>query len=1315
MVLGDFRKVSGPFGPQLICAPSEEKSLAEGLSEALVNIRDEEPLLLDEIEEPIEDARISIPADPDVANFSYAVVDDKIYFRENDEMFRVELGKTPAARVRGMVELRDTVRELINAQVNDLPDRVIDQLQAQLNDQYNAFTKKFGIINSRGNALAFSDDSSYYLLCSLEQLDKHGNFSGKADIFTKRTISPPRPIHHTDTAYEALVVSIGERGRVDLDLMSRLCGKETKELLQDLEGRIFQDPAHPGSYQLAATYLSGNIREKLREAQVADEKSPGQFTANIQALKDAVPPELGPGEIILKLGATWVPPDVYRDFIYETFKPYAPWQEANLIDVGYSEVLNLWNISGKSLDRNSVAATSTYGTKRMDAYTILENTLNLRDIRIFDVVEVDGVERRVVNAEETILAQEKQQQIREAFGAWVWSDPQRTERLCKIYNEKFNCFKPPEYDGDILTFHGMNSEKQLRKNQKDTIARILFSGNTQVAHAVGAGKTWTMVGAAMEGKYLGLCNKTMIVVPNHLVGQWASDIYDLYPAAKVLAVTKKDFETKNRKKFCGRIATGDYDIIVLGHSQLERIPLSTERQKQFVQDQIDEVMDGIYELEASGEKHFSIKQLERKKKTLERKMEKLTNSKQRDDVISFEELGVDRLFVDESDEFKNLYYTTKMQNVAGLSQADSQKASDLYMKCRYIDELTDNKGNVHATGTPLSNTMAEIYNMQRFLQYDLLKELGLHHFDSWASSFAEVNPVLELAPEGSGYIVRNRLTNFNNLPELLSLYRLVADVQTHETLNLPLPNVHYITRALPPSDAQKKMVQSLAERAEKIRKGSIRPEDDNMLCVVNDGRKLALDQRLMDPTLPDDPDSKVNACAQDVYNQWFEGRTDRLTQLVFCDISTPKPNTFNVYETLRDKLVEKGIPREEICFIHEANTDAKKEELFARVRDGSVRVLMGSTGKMGTGTNVQDLLVAGHDLDVPWRPRDLTQRDGRVIRQGNENDDVYIYRYVTEGTFDAYMYQLLENKQRLIHQIFTSKSPARQMEDIDQMAISFAEIKAIASGNTLVKEKVELQMAISKLELLKARHTNNQASLAKQVKSELPDKIKDTKERISRLTSDVKHLNEINAESSANGRSPIEIEGTTFEKPGEAGEAVLSAIDKLPLNDTHEIGCYRGFKVSAGREEAQSGEMQRTIYLHGTNEYPIPLSDKSAGVMQRLDHFLDKSLPQRLADNQASLEHLERRLAEAKQEIGKPFLYENDLREKVTRMAQLDEQLNLDANKNNLSNEMPKEDLETPSQTNVQPISFEDRIQSAVKRASDQLASLQTKQYEIRH
>ena len=1023
MVLGDLKEISGPHGPELACIAREGQDLKAALSEAVSRIQGSFAHVEEGLYDQEYEVRESIPADTDVRNFSFTLVNDTVYFREDSEMFKADLNKTAEQRVKGLIHLRDLVRNLIDAQVNGYSDEAISALQKLLNDEYDAFTAAYGLINSRGNELAFSDDSSYYLLCSLEHINDKGEFLGKADMFYKRTIHAHQTADHVETAQEALAVSLSERGRLDFDYMTELSDLTKEQLLKDLQGQVFEDPNAPGTYEIAALYLSGNVREKLADAREAAEFDPDRWASNIAALEAIQPKDLEPGDIQARLGATWIPKEDVTQFMYELFDtPDWARNAYNAMRAEYSPLTDVWTITNIRWDSGNTKANSVYGTDDASGYRLLQDALNNKDTKIYDtVVDDDGVEHRVLNQADTLEVQDKQNQIREAFKEWLWSDPERAERLCRLYNERFNSYVPPTFDGDLVRFHNMNPSITMRPWQKNAVARILFSGNTLLDHAVGAGKTWTMSAAAMEGKYLGLFNKSLIVVPNHLVGQWASAIYEQYPNAKVLASTKKDFETKNRKKFCSRIATGDYDVVVIGHSQFERIPLSAERQKAGIKHEISGIMDAIEELKAERSENFTIKQMERTKKQLETRLEKLNNNAKRDDVITFEELGVDRLFVDESHNYKNLFLYTKMQNVAGISQTDSQKASDIFLKCRYMDELTGNKGIIFATGTALSNTMAELYAIQRYLQYDLLQKMGLGTFDQWASTFGETVQSVELAPEGTGYRARTRFARFFNIPELMSLYCQVADIQTKEMLDLPLPNAHFENISVPASDIQREYVNDFADRARNIRNGTVDRENDNMLCITNDGRKLALDQRLMDPSLPDYEHSKVNACVDKTFEIWEKNREKKLTQLIFCDMSIPKPGIFNVYDDIKEKLIARGVPADEIRFIHEAKNDTQKEALFQKVREGKVRVLLGSTGKLGTGTNVQDLLIAGHDLDCPYRPSDLEQRDGRVIRQKNGNEDVYIYRYVTENTFDAYMYQLLEIKQRFATELAEKK------------------------------------------------------------------------------------------------------------------------------------------------------------------------------------------------------------------------------------------------------------------------------------------------------
>lgn len=1263
MILGQMKEISGPHGPELACIAREGETLKAELARAVQNITGsikeaEQGLYDQEYEE-----RKSIPADPDVRNFSYTLVGDDIYFREDSEMFKVETGKKGEERIRGLIGLRDIVHELIDAQVEGYSDETIRALQRRLNDAYDTFTAKNGLINSRGNDMAFSDDSSYYLLCSLEHINDEGEFLGKADIFYKRTIHALEKVDHVDSPQEALAVSLGEYGRIDFDFMSRLSGLSQEELVRGLQGQIFEDPSRPGTFEIAALYLSGNVREKLAQARAAEKEEPGKWGANIQALEDVQPKDLEPADITARLGSTWIPQEDYTKFMYELLDPSYWIKRDESIKAIYNPYANLWTVTNNDWDRTNAKANTTYGTRRMNAYEIIERTLNLKEIKIFDTVTAeDGTQRRVLNENDTMEAQEKQQMIMAAFKEWLWKDPGRTERLCKSYNERFNSYVPPKFDGSMVRYHNINPNVSMRPWQSNAVARIMYNGNTLLAHAVGAGKTWTMSAAAMEMKHLGLCSKSLIVVPNHLVGQWASAIYDQYPNAKVLASTKKDFETKNRKKFCSRIATGDYDVIVIGHSQFERIPLSKERQEAGIQEEIDKIMDGISALKAENAEHFTIKQMERMKKSLEARLEKLNNSKRRDSVITFEQLGVDRLFVDESHEFKNLFHYTKMQNVAGISQTDSQKASDMYLKCQYINELTGYKGVIHATGTPLSNTMAELYATQRYLQKDLLERMDLDTFDQWASTFGETVTSVELAPEGTGYRARTRFANFFNIPELMSLYNQVADIQTADMLDLPLPTPHYETVAVPASDIQKEYVRSLGDRAQKIRNGGVKPEEDNMLCITNDGRKLALDQRLIDPDWPDNPNSKVNACADNIHRIWTDSMETKGTQLVFCDISTPTSKGFNVYDDLKQKLIARGIPAEEIRFVHEANTDAQKEALFQKVRDGEVRVLMGSTGKMGTGTNVQNRLVAGHDLDCPWRPSDLEQRAGRVIRQGNTNDDVYMYRYVTEGTFDAYLYQLVENKQRFISQIYTSKPIARQAADVDEIVMSFAEIKALASGNPLIKERVEVEGDVQRLQMLKARHENGQLRLKQKVTKEIPEKITLEQMKIAKLEKDMALVSSQPSRTKDDRLLPITVKGVTYEHSKEAGEAILTALKRAPKDDVTEIGSMRGFTLSVNTANTSWGKPEPVLQLAGPGStYSVTPSESETGTVIRLNNVLDKEIPEDLKWHKNVLSNLRRELQSAKKELGQPFAREAELSAKEQRLAELTRQLDLDA------------------------------------------------------
>ena len=1259
MVLGDLKEISGPHGPELACIAREGEDLKAALTQAVSNIQGtfahaEEGLYDQEYEE-----RESIPADPDVRNYSFTLVNDTVYFREDSEMFKVDLNKTAEQRVRGLILLRDRVRNLIDAQVDGHSDEAVSALQKLLNDEYDAFTAKYGLINSRGNELAFSDDSSYYLLCSLEHINDKGEFLGKADMFYKRTIHAHMVPDHVETAQEALAISLSERGRLDFDYMTELSDLTKDQLLKDLQGQVFEDPGAPGTYEISALYLSGNVRKKLADAREAAEFDPDRWSSNIEALEAIQPKDLGPGDIQARLGATWIPQEDITQFMYELFdtpdwarNAYTPMRAA------YSPLTDTWTITNIRWDNYNIKANRVYGTNDASGYRLLQDALNNKDTKIYDtVVGDDGKEHRVLNQADTLEVQDKQNQIREAFKEWIWSDSERAERLCKLYNERFNAYVPPTFDGDLVRFHNMNPAITMRPWQKNAVARILFSGNTLLDHAVGAGKTWTMSAAAMEAKYLGLCNKSLIVVPNHLVGQWASAIYEQYPNAKVLASTKKDFETKNRKKFCSRIATGDYDVVVIGHSQFERIPLSAERQKAGIQNEIRGIMDAIEELKTERGENFTIKQMERMKKQLETRLEKLNNNAKRDDVITFEELGVDRLFVDESHNYKNLFLYTKMQNVAGISQTDSQKASDMFLKCRYMDEITGNKGNIHATGTALSNTMAELYAVQRYLQYDLLQEMGLSTFDQWASTFGETVQSVELAPEGTGYRARTRFAKFFNIPELMSLYCQVADIQAKEMLDLPLPNAHFENISVPASDIQREYVSDFAERARKIRSGTVDRENDNMLCITNDGRKLALDQRLMDPDLPDYENSKVNACVDKTFEIWDKNRDKKLTQLIFCDMSIPKPGVFNVYDDIKEKLVARGVPAEEVRFIHEAKNDTQKEALFQQVREGKVRVLLGSTGKLGTGTNVQDLLIAGHDLDCPYRPSDLEQRDGRVIRQKNGNEDVYIYRYVTENTFDAYMYQLLEIKQRFISQIHTPNPSVREAADMDEITMSFAEIKALATGDPRIKERVELEVDVQKLSLLKKRHENQQFSLKRRIAA-IPEELENNHRQLEKLRKDKDLVDSSPARIAGDKLPPMAVMGTEYEKAKESGKALLAAHKKAPAGSLTPIATLRGFTILADKRDKTKATR---FLLAGATKFQVSASESEIGTVLRFHNVLDKSIPESIRDHEKWISELEAELSSSKEALDRPFPRAAELAEKKARLDQLTKELDIDA------------------------------------------------------
>ena len=1248
MVLGVPTAESTQYGRQdYTVAPIEGADLAEQLHEAIQHIHGEYT------EREIEQAEVPdiMPADPDVRNYSFTLIDGDVFYREGGIMVRQDVSATMSERIKGMMELRDCTRRLIELQTMDAGDAEIAAEQRQLNELYDAFTAKHGLISSRENKRAFEDDSSYYLLCSLEILDDDGRLERKSDMFTKRTIQPHRPIEHTETEVESLAVSMNEKARVELPYMSQLCGKDEAAIAAELQGVIFRVPG-TDHYITADEYLSGNVREKLREAEAAAE-SDQSYSVNVDALRAAQPHDLTASEIDVCLGATWIEPRYIRQFINETFKP-SFWASQS-IKVHYSPVTGEWRVEGKSATgANDVNAYNTYGTQRMNAYKILENTLNLRDVRVYDkVVDVDGTERRVLNSKETTLAQQKQQVIKDAFKDWLWKDTDRRQTLVAKYNELFNSIKPREYDGSHLTFPGMNPEIELRQHQRDAIARILYGGNTLLAHEVGAGKTFTMAAAAMEAKRLGLCSKPMFVTPNHLTGQWASEFLRLYPSANILVTTKKDFEKANRQKFCARIATGNYDAVIIGHSQFEKIPVSQERQEQLLQDQIDEITEGIRELKSSNGERFSIKAMERTKKGLEAKLKKLLDSP-KDDVVTFEELGIDRLFVDESHAFKNLYYQTKMQNVAGLSSSEAQKSSDMYMKCRYLDEKTGSKGVVFATGTPVSNTMVELYTMQRYLQHDTLENLGMSHFDAWAANFGETVTAMELAPEGSGYRARTRFSKFFNLPELMSTFKEVADIKTSDELNLPKPEVVYHNEVSQPTEIQKALVKELSERATKVHARQVDPSVDNMLAITNDGRKLGLDQRVINPLLPDEPGTKVNRCVDNVFKIWEDTKSDRLTQILFCDLSTPGKG-FSVYDDIRSKLIARGVPENEIAFIHDANTDEKKKALFAKVRSGQVRVLMGSTAKMGAGTNVQDRLIALHDLDAPWRPGDLEQRKGRIERQGNMNETVHVYRYVTENSFDSYLWQTLENKQKFISQIMTSKSPVRSCEDVDETTLSFAEIKALCAGDPRIKEKMNLDVEVSKLRLLKSSFQSQRYMLEDNLARYFPREIAETKERIAALKSDIGMRD--THPVPADGFVGIELDGVRYTERIAAGEALLNLLPTVQDTKPVHVGSFRGFEVEVSLE--QFGKHGLT--LKGAAGHHVELGADALGNVLRIENTLT-GMDRQLEKSRARLEDLERQTEDARAELEKSFPQEAELAEKSARLIELNEELDMENN-----------------------------------------------------
>ncbi len=1280
MVLGQLTMESTQYGHDLTVAPIEGTSLADQLAEAVQHIEGNYTAV--EIAAPdVADAeaqRKTLPADPTVKNFSYTVVDGEIYYRENSIMTQIELSDNAKGRVAGMVELRQIVNELIDQQLNDFPDEDIKASQAKLNAAYDAFTAKYGLINDKKNARLFDDDSSYYLLCSLENLDENKNLKSKADMFTKRTIRPERVVTSVDTPSEALAVSIGEHGKVDLPYMAELLGTpgNCERITTELSGVIFKDPAADADdpeagWQTADEYLSGNVRDKLRMAQLAAESHP-EFKVNVDALTKAQPKDLEASEIDVRLGATWLAPSIVQQFMMETFQPPYRIRYNNAITVRYSPYTSEWRISNKSATGfGDIMATETYGTRRANAYKILEDTLNLRDSRVYDTIEEDGKEKRVLNQNETTLAQQKQQAIKDAFAGWVWKDPQRRALLVKKYNELFNSTRPREYDGSHIHFVGMNPEINLREHQRNAVAHVLYGYNTLLAHEVGAGKSFEMAASAMELKRLGLCQKSLFVVPNHLTEQWASEFLRLYPNAKLLVTSKKDFEPGNRKKFCARIATGDYDAVIIGHSQFEKIPLSAERQERLIQEQMDEIEEAIEEAKAQVGEHFTVKQLEKLRKSLKQKLEKLQGADRKDDVVTFEQLGVDRLFVDESQAFKNLYLYTKMRNVAGLSTSEAQKSSDMFGKCRYLDEITGGRGVIFATGTPLSNSMTEMYTLMRYLQYNTLQQKGLTHFDAWASTFGETTTAIELAPEGTGYRARTRFAKFFNLPELMAMFKEAADIKTSDQLHLPVPDAKFETVVVKPSEIQQDMVQALSERAAEVHSGSVDPSVDNMLKITSDGRKIGLDQRLMNSALPDDPSSKLNACVNNVLRIWNDTKEQKLTQLIFCDMSTPKGDgSFNVYDDIRSKLLTAGVPEQEIEFIHNADTENKKAELFSKVRSGQVRVLLGSTAKMGAGTNVQTLLVAVHHLDVGWRPSDMTQRNGRIIRQGNQNKQVYVYNYVTESTFDAYLYQTLENKQKFISQIMTSKSPMRSCDDIDEQALSYAEIKALCAGDPRIREKMDLDVQVAKLKVLRGDFQNQKYRLEDKLLKTFPEEIQKQKTRIAALQQD-SQIAAAHPQDKENFCG-MTIKGMVYDDKKAAGERLLLARQEMPNADMMLLGTYRGFELNI-RFDSFKNEHQAV--LRAELSYPVSLGDDARGNITRLDNAID-NFADRIADAENALQNLEQQKQAAEVEVAKPFAQEEELAEKSARLAELNALLNIDRDRSS-SQDAPEETKET--------------------------------------
>ena len=1278
MILGEMKMVSGRFGPEPSCVPYEGADLAEQLSEAVANIHGE--ITAYEVEDELTEEDNSIPADPTVRNFSYTLVDGKIYFRENSRMAPVDVSATAENRIKGMIAIRDCVRNLIELQTEDYPDSAIKEEQAKLNSLYDTFTAKYGLMNSRANSSAFSQDSSFSLLSALEVLGDDGQLEKKADMFFKRTIKPHTPVTSVDTSSEALAVSMGEKACIDMEYMCELSGKPEEEIFADLKGVIFLNPMYgygnstEAKYLMADEYLSGNVREKLAWAKKSAQLSSEEYSINVEALQKVQPKDLTASEISVRLGATWLPPEIVEQFVFEFLGTprYAQWN----IKIHFSEYTGEWNIEGKSYDRGNVKAYSTYGTSRINAYKIIEETLNLKDVRIFDYEEdADGKKKAILNKKETAIAQAKQELIKQGFQDWIWSDPERRERLCKLYNEKFNSIRPREYDGSHITFNGMNPEIELREHQRNAVAHILYGGNTLLAHAVGAGKTFEMTAAAMESKRLGLCSKSLFVVPNHLTEQWASEFLQLYPSANILVATKKDFETKNRKRFCGRIATGDYDAIIIGHSQFEKIPMSIERQRAILEQQLEEVTNGIADLKRNRGDNFSVKQLERTKKSVKQKLDKLNDQSKKDDVVTFEELGVDRLFIDESHYYKNLFLYTKMRNVGGIAQTEAQKSSDLFMKCRYLDEITGGRGTVFATGTPISNSMVELYTIQRYLQYNTLVKNNLQHFDAWASTFGETVTAVELTPEGTGYRAKTRFARFYNLPELMAMFKEVADIKTADMLDLPVPKAVYHNISVKPSEIQKQMVAELAERAEKVRNGMVDASVDNMLKITNDGRKLALDQRLINPMLPDFEGSKLNACVDAMFETWENGKEKRLTQLFFCDLSTPKNDgNFSVYDDIRKKLIERGVPAEEIKFIHEADTETKKLELFKKVRKGDVRILMGSTQKMGAGTNVQNKLAASSDLDCPWRPSDLEQRLGRSIRQGNENLEVDIFRFVTEETFDAYLYQLVEGKQKFASQIMTSKSPVRSCEDIDETALSYAEIKMLATGNPYIKEKMDLDIQVQKLRLLKSNFLSEKYALEDKIIKFYPQEIARRTDTIAGLKSDIERAKQ-HPKPLDDSFIGMTVKGVFYSEKADAGNAILDACQAMTSPDPVPLGEYRGFQTELSFD---TFEKEYKVKLKGELGYSVSLGTDTFGNITRLDNALE-GLPKRLEINEQELDNVKKQFETAKVDVEKPFNQEEELKTKTARLNELNALLNVDKRENEIVGGEPDEGDEEPT------------------------------------